>query len=109
MKRFITITTQFEGIHSYPDAPKEVEFLKYPHRHIFHIKIWLQTFSDNREVEFIMFKRFVNSILTNGDLKNQSCEMISDTLETLIKINYPNREIRIEVLEDNENGSYTEY
>ena len=27
-----------EGIHCYPDAPEDVEFLKNPHRHIFHFR-----------------------------------------------------------------------
>jgi len=109
MKRFIKVTTSFEGIHNYPDAPEEVEYLRNPHRHIFHVTVWLEVFNDNRDVEFIMFKNYINTILLSGDLQNASCEMISDKLEIEIRTMYPDREIRIEVSEDNENGSYTEY
>lgn len=42
-------------------------------------------------------------------LDHKSCEMISDELAKYINDNYPEREIRIQVAEDGENGSYTVY
>lgn len=106
---FIWVTTQFEGFHKYPDAPEGVEFLKNEHRHIFHLKIWIEVFHDNREIEFILFKRYISTLLLSSDLNNKSCEMIGDQLADEIKIQYPDREIRIEVSEDGENGSYKKY
>jgi len=109
-KTFIWITTSFEGFHRYPNAPKEVEFLSNLHRHIFHIKIWLEVKHENREVEFIMFKRWIDKVINEFMIKDyMSCEMISDKLYGIIILTYPNREVRIEVSEDGENGSYTEY
>lgn len=106
---FIFITTSFEGFHSYPEAPEEVSFLKDRHRHMFHVKIWIEVFHDNRDIEFILFKRYIDVLLMSSDLNDKSCEMICDHLAREIKAMYPNREIKIEVSEDNENGAYKEY
>jgi len=38
------ITTQFEGIHKYPNAPDEMAFLRFDHRHIFHVTVWIEQF-----------------------------------------------------------------
>jgi len=105
---FIWVTTQFEGFHKYPNAPLEVSFLKNKHRHLFGVKVWIEVFHNERDIEFILFKRFVESKL-NGKCDNRSCEEISDLLHSEIVNKYPNREIRIEINEDKENGSYKEY
>ena len=105
----IWITTQFEGFHCYPSAPDEVAFLKNDHRHIFHVKVWIQVFHDDRDIEFFIFKRFVESLLKGGQFNHKSCEMISDELHTLINATYPNRFIWIEISEDGENGSFKQY
>jgi len=57
----IWVTFKKEGIHKYPAAledPKleDVSFLGYPHRHIFHFKVWIEVFHDDRDIEFIQFK-----------------------------------------------------
>lgn len=106
---YIWITTSFEGYHSYKDAPDEVSFLKNKHRHIFHIKVWIEIFHNDRDIEFILFKRFVDNFIKDNDFNNHSCEMISDDLYKYIIAKYSNRQIQIEVSEDNENGSYKIY
>lgn len=120
-KKFIFVTFQKEGIHCFPEAandPKyatgnwdDVSFLGYPHRHIFHFKVWISVNQNNRDIEFFQFKRWLERLYNDNviQLDNRSCEMISDELYEQINKQYPNREIRIEVSEDNENGSYTEY
>lgn len=109
MTNYIWITTQFEGFHKYPNAPEEVSFLRNEHRHIFHIKVWIEIFHNDRDIEFILFKRFINSIIVSNQLDYKSCEMISDEIYYKIIEKYPNRKIKIEVSEDLENGSYKEY
>jgi len=105
-KSFIWVTFQKEGIHKYPDAPKGVEFLKHPHRHIFHFRVELEVFHDDRDVEFILLKRELESLYTNNTLQldYKSCEMMARDLYTYINETYPNRDCRIEVSEDGENG-----
>ena len=110
-QKFIWVTFQKEGIHQYPDAPEGVEFLKFPHRHIFHFKVELEVFHDDRDVEFILFKRqleklYVSEALT---LLHKSCEMLSDELALTIQTLYPGRDLIITISEDNENGSTCYY
>jgi hypothetical protein len=115
-KKMIWVTFQKEGIHKYPAAledPKlaDVSFLGYPHRHIFHFKVTIQVFHDDRDIEFIQFKRWCESLYADGtlDLNNSSCEMISDALYAQIEAKYSGRDVWIEVSEDNENGSFIRY
>lgn len=104
----IWITTQFEGCHHYNDAPPNVSFLKNSHRHLFKVKVWIEIKHNNRDMEFIMFKRFVEGLLQYNN-EDKSCEMISDDLYKKIIKKYPKRKVCIEVSEDGENGSYKEY
>jgi len=110
-QKFIWVTFQKEGIHKYPDAPKGVEFLRYPHRHIFHFRVELEVFHDDREVEFILFKRELENLYSNDilQLDYKSCEMMADDLANYIQLNYPNRDLVISVSEDNENGAISYY
>ena len=117
----IWVTFKKEGIHKYPaalDDPKlatgdmyDVSFLGYPHRHIFHFTVGVEVFHDDRDIEFIQFKRWLESLY--GDdiiaLDYKSCEMISDDLAEQINAKYPNRKIEITVSEDGENGATSRY
>jgi hypothetical protein len=121
--KFIFVTFQKEGIHKYPAAftdpnlatgdKYDVSFLGYPHRHIFHFRVWISVTHNDRDIEFIQFKRWLEE-LYSGDqdilsLDYKSCEMMSDDLYNIITERYPNREIWIEVSEDGENGSFIKY
>ena len=120
-KRMIWVTFQREGIHKYPGAdtdPKlatgdeyDVSFLGFPHRHIFHFKVAIQVFHNDRDIEFIQFKRWLENSFNSGVLKldHKSCEMISDDLYEFISNRYPNRDIEITVSEDGENGATIYY
>ena len=73
-KRYIWVTFRKEGIHKYPGAVDlpGVEFLANEHRHIFHFRIELQVWHDDREVEFILFKRELEALYSEGTLFNIS-------------------------------------
>ena len=122
-ERKIWVTFRKEGIHKYPaalDAPElatgdqyDVSFLGYPHRHIFHFRVWIDVFHNDRDVEFIQFKRWLEN-LYSGDqsvlsLDYKSCEMIADDLYVKIADRYPQRAVWIEVAEDGENGCLIKY
>ena len=114
--RSIWVTFKKEGIHKYPAAledPKlatgdyyDVSFLGYPHRHIFHFKVKIQVTHNDRDIEFIQFKRWLESLYAGGtlELDYKSCEMISDDLYNEISTKYPGRFVEIDVAEDGENG-----
>lgn len=107
----IWITTQFEGFHSYSQAPAGVEFLQLNHRHIFHVKCSIDVFHNDRDIEFILFKRFIDSVIVKQQLatKNLSCEMMADIIHQNIIKKYNNRGVVIEVSEDRENGCICDY
>lgn len=115
-KKMIWVTFQKEGLHKYPAAATDprlegVSFLGYIHRHIFHFKVELEVFHDDRDVEFILLKRELERLFDSDtlDLNFKSCEMISDDLAAYIKDKYPNRDIVITVSEDGENGATCTY
>ena len=111
-KNFIWVTFQKEGIHKYPQALtdpnlEDVKFLGYPHRHIFHFRVDIEVHHDDRELEFILFKRELENLYSEEGamtLNYQSCEMIARELAKYIHTKYPNRALIISVAEDNENG-----
>ena len=111
--KMIYVTFQKEGIHKYPAAKdlEGVEFLQYPHRHMFHFKVYLEVFHDDRDVEFILLKRELEALYEGGalDLNFKSCEMMADDLYGYIKETYPDREVWIDVSEDGENGCLAKY
>ena len=121
VKKSIWVKFKKEGIHKYPaalDDPKlatgdwdDVSFLGYPHRHIFHFRVCIEVFHDDRDIEFIQFKRWLERCYDTGVLvlDYKSCEMISDDLYEQVKAKYPNRDVTIEVSEDDENGSVVFY
>ena len=115
-QNFIFVTFQKEGIHCYPDALtneslKDVSFLGHPHRHMFHFKVYIEVFHDDRDIEFIIFKRWLESLYADEvlQLDNKSCEMIAYDLHKQITSRYPVREVWIEVSEDGENGCFIKF
>lgn len=112
-KRHIWVTFQLEGLHKWPDATQHpgVEFLANEHRHMFHFRVDLEVWHDDREVEFILFKRELAGLYDKGtlELDYKSCEMMADELADYIKLQYPSRDLIVEVSEDGENGCRIEY
>ena len=116
--RVIWVTFQKEGIHKYPAAledPKlaDVSFLGHPHRHIFHFRVSISVFHDDRDIEFIQFKRWLEGLYNDSnavlELDYKSCEMIADDLYRQVNLKYPGRHVSIEVSEDGENGCVNMY
>jgi len=120
-ERKIWVTFRKEGIHRYPAAATDptlctageydVSFLANAHRHIFHFRVWIDVFHNDRDIEFIQFKRWLENLYRDGtvELDFKSCEMISDDLYLQIAARYPDRAVWIEVAEDGENGALIKY
>jgi hypothetical protein len=117
----IWVTFQKEGMHRYPAAATDpalatgdeydVSFLANPHRHIFHFRVWIDVVHNDRDIEFIQFKRWLENLYRSGTLQldYKSCEMMADDLYIQIASRYPNRAVWIEVSEDGENGALIRY
>lgn len=107
----IVVRLQIEGLHYWPDAAKvfpEVGFLADPHRHIFFIELKKPVYHNDRDIEFLIFKRAVQDYLYkkyyNTDKRchyfsNMSCEMIATDLLNEFSCDF------VSVFEDNENGA----
>jgi len=127
-QRQIWVTFRKEGIHKYPAAltdpmlatgdEYDVSFLGYPHRHIFHFRVWIDVWHNDRDIEFIQFKRWLENLYRTADNNNKnsvlaldykSCEMMADDLYLQIAQRYPDRAVWIEVAEDGENGALIKY
>ena len=120
-KRKIWVTFRKEGIHCYPAATTDpalatgdeydVSFLGSPHRHIFHFRVWIDVLHNDRDIEFIQFKRWLENLYKAGilQLDYKSCEMMADDLYAEIAGRYPDRAVWIEVAEDGENGALIKY
>jgi len=94
--KMIWVTFRKEGIHKYPAAATDpnlatgdeydVSFLANPHRHIFHFRVWLSVTHNDRDVEFIQFKRWLEKLYSSNEgvlsLDYKSCEMMSLTIST---------------------------
>ena len=120
-ERKIWVTFRKEGIHCYPaaaTAPElatgdeyDVSFLGSPHRHIFHFRVWIDVVHNDRDIEFIQFKRWLENLYRDGTLQldHKSCEMMADDLYAEIAARYPDRAVWIEIAEDGENGALIKY
>jgi hypothetical protein len=120
-QRKIWVTFQKEGMHRYPAAATDpalatgdeydVSFLANPHRHIFHFRVWIDVVHNDRDIEFIQFKRWLENLYRDDTLQldYKSCEMMADDLYIQIASRYPNRAVWIEVSEDGENGALIKY
>ena len=120
-ERKIWVTFRKEGIHCYPAAATDpalktgdeydVSFLGSPHRHIFHFRVWIDVLHNDRDIEFIQFKRWLENLYKDGilELDYKSCEMMADDLYAEIAGRYPDRAVWIEVAEDGENGALIKY
>lgn len=97
-----------EGIHNWPNCNiPEVQYLAYPHRHMFGFKAFKTVHHDDRDIEFIWLKHqirdFLHATFFSEEHKclffgSMSCEMIASELLKEFKL------ARIEVNEDGENG-----
>jgi hypothetical protein len=120
-KTFVYCTFQKEAYHLFTGADTNPEYatgdefdvshLGFRHMHYFNFKVWVQVTHENRQIEFIQLRRWIERLYATGilELDHQSCEMMSDALCEKLKEKYPGMEIRIDISEEGINGSYTEY
>lgn len=114
MKTSVIVRLQVDGMHNFPAAKElfpEVGFLAERHRHIFHFEVKKEVFHDDRDVEFIMFKRDIQDYLKQMYYKPEtrthefgpkSCEMLAKEILNQFDC------VSVSVWEDLENGAIVE-
>jgi hypothetical protein len=95
--------TRFEGFHCWPDAPDEVRFLRDPHRHEFHVRVWHEVNHDNRDIEFILYKRSVDMLIRTAKMHEDTMHWSCETWARYIGERM--QAATVEVSEDGENGA----
>jgi hypothetical protein len=120
-KTFVYCTFQKEGYHYFPGADKnplyatgddyDVSHLGYRHMHYFNFKVWVQVTHNNRDIEFIQLRRWIEKQYGDGvlEIDHRSCEMLAEDLYDKLSEKYPGMEIRIDVSEEGVNGAYVEF
>jgi hypothetical protein len=111
-RRYIKVTTRFEGFHRWPNAPDSEKFLRNQHRHLFHVYVTIAVFHDDRELEFFAFKNWleehgvgpIKESLSATNDSYSSCEDIANDIGEAILKHYGHRYVAVEVYEDGENG-----
>lgn len=106
---------QYEGVHHYPEAPDEVAYIRQPHRHVFHVRVEVEVFNDDREVEFIILKHQVNKYIQKHldedgvwQMGRMSCEQVAKGIVQHLYTVVPRAKSRswsVTVDEDGENGA----
>lgn len=109
-KTAIGVRVKVPGFHFWLNAPKEVEFLKSKHRHLFGIEAVFNVDHDDRDREFFLMQKkieqFLNSTIWFRDggyqFEEMSCEMIAKMLLDGLDL------VRCRVDEDGENYAEVE-
>lgn len=118
-----------EYFHLWREAPEDLDYLRQKHRHELHIRVELEVFGFDREIEFIALKDelylFLQRVISGREPINvsdehtewarlherifcneASCEEIAFVLRGHLRRTYGiNRVGKVEVLEDGENGA----
>ena len=111
-RMYVKIKSNFEGYHKWSKAPDDISFLRNLHRHIFYVIATIEVFEDDREIEFFQCKRFIKTVTSTMLVKlgdRVSCEQMAEYLRYKLHLRYSDRRyVKVEVNEDNENGSIVE-
>jgi len=106
----VMVTHRLPGFHCWPGAPKAVEYLAFPHRHLFLIIVAWRVGHPDRDVEFHTAQGWIRELYQpNHDFGARSCEMIAkDIRDGLVGRGFKSP-AWVEVHEDEENGSRVEF
>lgn len=113
MRTSVIVRFTFEAIHHWPEAPHNMQwYLRYPHRHLFHVEAKKEVTHDDRQIEFIELCNRMRSFcqtsfgpVSHGGVVKPlvlSCEMIARVLLEHFELK------TCEVTEDGENGAEVE-
>lgn len=107
IQRSVFCTLTFESYHNCPGficENTDEAYLKFTHRHIFHVRCEAAVSHNNRDIEFINLKHRVQKFCEANYHKRfisvTSCEMIAEA----ILRDFPELH-KVEVSEDGENGA----
>lgn len=104
--------------HNFPGAATEeamesVKYLAQEHGHTFRINVWMTVTHLDRELEFIIVRRFLEGLFDayypNENMGHVSCEMIAHMMIAGCLTKYGTRTYRVTVDEDDNHGADVTY
>jgi hypothetical protein len=112
----VFVTFRKPGVHRYPAAATDdnlihQSYLQYPHRHLFHFRVSIDVFHNERDIEFHNLLTWIEQTYDAGllQLDSRSCETIADELHERLSQRHPGRTMTVEVSEDGECGVVATY
>lgn len=117
MNRKVIVTNNFKGYHKYSNAPDDVAFLRNVHRHVFNVKTTIDVSHNERDIEFFQLQNSIEHFVQDtfayssqyiAGIYILSCESLAEAIVNHLRKIYPERHVRVEVWEDNENGAIVE-
>jgi hypothetical protein len=117
MKIWATVKgLSFRTTHRFPDAgsleSESAKTLQYPHTHRMYVNVFISQNHANRDVEYVTLEEQLETIIEELKMKNNeigtlSCEDMGLFIYNKLKhfMIYEDRDIIVEVLEDNWNGA----
>lgn len=110
----LIITQQVSGFHRWLDAKGTREYLRYPHRHLFTIRVEFKVNQLDRELEFhdmqFMLLEYIANTWPQAEPGHEvqfgqmSCEQIARAIMDELDV----APVAVEVWEDGENGARVE-
>ena len=110
IKRTVILDFDIEGLHWWDQAPEQVEFLKWPHRHLFQIRVGYDVSHGDREKEIFIQTDLIKEYLHESYgypcfFEGMSCEHIAQDILEFIK---EDGGYFVEVFEDSKGGARVE-
>jgi hypothetical protein len=100
---------EIDNVHMWKDAPDQVDFLRNVHRHLFKCCVYIEQKHTERDIEYLQFKWRLQRNISVFDISiDDSCETIALKIKAYVEKLHPGRAVKVEVLEDGENGAVVE-
>lgn len=114
MTRSIIVRTSFVTQHRWRKAKN---FLKHPHRHVFHVAVEVSVTESDRELEFFAVQEQINKLARNqrwtyDEVHELSCEQFAEQILVFLRQTLPggaSRRFTVDVSEDGENTGRVSY
>jgi len=108
IKTYVEVRVPFRAYHQWKQAPEKRKYLSHPHPHNFEVRVEIEVFHEDREVEFHDLQDLIYSLVKDFKTIN-SCEHLATHLLTRLQIKFPGRDIQVEVWEDESCGGKVKY
>lgn len=115
LDRSIRVTFARHGFHNWPEAEGTRSYLAQRHRHLFHVSVELETFHDDREVEFHDLQDWCvrtwdqigveHQKSVGKELGRRSCEEVALYFIYKLTRQFGGRRVSVEVTEDEDVGA----